>query len=66
MSTMAAVRRRFAVVLGGGLLLLARAGTSGADGFTVESSDGDSRVRITAYAQADGENALLVRAQVLF
>jgi phosphate-selective porin OprO/OprP len=39
-------------VLGAGLLI-GRTG-SAADGFTIESGDGESRLRITAYAQADG------------
>jgi phosphate-selective porin OprO/OprP len=49
---MAALARRGAWVLGAGLLI-GRAGAA-ADGFTVESADGESWLRITAYAQADG------------
>jgi phosphate-selective porin OprO/OprP len=40
------------LLLGAGLLL-GRAAWA-ADGFTIESGDGESRLRITAYAQADG------------
>jgi phosphate-selective porin OprO/OprP len=49
---MTAFARFGAWVLGAGLLI-GRTG-SAADGFTIESGDGESRLRITAYAQADG------------
>ena len=36
------------------IVLAAPAGVLGAEGFTIESDDGDSRLRITALVQADG------------
>ena len=47
-------RRRMAVVMGAAGLLLGGAGASGADGFTVQSSDGEARLQITGWVQADG------------